>query len=87
MTGPRIVVVVSDGKESCKGDPAAEVDRLRSQGFDVTLNVVGLALDKTSRRNIRRLAELGGGSYFDAADPRDAGGGAAGGGERAVRGP
>ncbi|HKZ92777.1 MAG TPA: VWA domain-containing protein, partial [Candidatus Limnocylindrales bacterium] len=68
VTGSRIVVVVSDGKESCKGDPIAEAERLRAQGFDVTLNVVGLALDRESRRTIARLADVGGGSYFDAAD-------------------
>ena len=68
MTGPRIVVVVSDGKESCKGDPITEAERLRAEGFDVTLNVVGLALDRDSRKTIARLAEVGGGSYFDAAD-------------------
>jgi len=68
VSGPRIVVVVSDGKESCRGDPAAEARRLRAQGFDVTLNVVGLALDKPSREAIARLAEVGGGSYFDAGD-------------------
>ena len=68
VVGPRIVVVVSDGKESCKGDPASEVKRLRDQGLDVTLNVVGLALDKASRKSIAGLAELGGGSYFDAAN-------------------
>lgn len=68
VAGPRIVVVVSDGKESCGGDPAAEVRRLRAQGFDVTLNVVGLALERKSRKSISRLADLGGGSYFDASD-------------------
>ena len=73
VVGPRIVVVVSDGKESCKGDPANEVKRLRDQGLDVTLNVVGLALDKASRKSIAGLAELGGGSYFDAADGKSLG--------------
>jgi hypothetical protein len=68
VTGRRIVVVVSDGKESCKGDPAAEVKRLRALGYDVTLNVVGLTLDRASRKGIARLADLGGGSYFDAGD-------------------
>ena len=68
VTGRRIVVVVSDGKESCKGDPAAEVTRLREAGFDVTLNVVGLTLDRASRKSIAHLADLGGGSYFDASD-------------------
>ena len=29
VTGPRIVIVVSDGDESCRGDPAKEVRRLK----------------------------------------------------------
>lgn len=70
VTGPRIVIVVSDGAESCGGDPAREVRRLRDRGVDVTVNVVGLALDdRDTRRAIRRLAQLGGGTYFDARDP------------------
>jgi Mg-chelatase subunit ChlD len=68
VAGRRIVVVVSDGKESCKGDPAAELERLRAAGYDITLNVVGLTLDRASRKGIARLADLGGGSYFDAGD-------------------
>jgi len=41
-----------------------------SQGFDVTLNVVGLSLDdKRVRRSIQRLARLGHGTYFDARRP------------------
>jgi hypothetical protein len=72
VTGPRIVIVVSDGAESCGGDPAREVRRLKARGDDVTLNVVGLALDdRKVRRSIRRLAQLGGGSYFDARDPEE----------------
>jgi hypothetical protein len=66
VSGPRIVVVVSDGRETCGGDPEAAVEALRAQGFDVTVNVVGLGLSKEDRRRIRRLAALGGGSYFDA---------------------
>jgi Mg-chelatase subunit ChlD len=68
VTGPRIVIVVSDGQESCKGDPGAAVQALVDQGFDVTVNVVGLGLDRTSRRRISRLADIGGGRYYDARD-------------------
>ena len=35
----------------------------------MTVNVVGLALDRASRAAIRKLAGIGGGSYFDAQDP------------------
>ncbi|MBX3030830.1 MAG: VWA domain-containing protein [Chloroflexi bacterium] len=70
VTGPRIVIVVSDGQESCDGDPEAEVRALVAAGYDVTLNVVGLSLDDARvRRSIQRLARLGNGTYFDARDP------------------
>jgi hypothetical protein len=68
VAGRRLIVVVSDGKESCKGDPLAEIERLRAEGVDVTLNIVGLALDRASRRGIARLAEAGGGAFVDARD-------------------
>lgn len=69
VTGPRIVVVVSDGQESCGGNPTKAVRSLRAGGADVTLNIVGLGLDKASRKAIGKLARLGGGTYFDARDP------------------
>ncbi len=70
VTGPRIVVVVSDGLENCGGNPAKAVKQLRAKGVDITLNVVGLALsDKKIRKSIGQLAKLGGGTYFDARDP------------------
>jgi Mg-chelatase subunit ChlD len=68
VTGPRVVIVVSDGQESCGGDPEAAVRSLVEQGFDVTVNVVGLDLDRASRRRIARLADIGGGEYYDARD-------------------
>ena len=37
-------------------------------GFDVSVNVVGLGLDRKSRREVSRLAEIGQGSYYDAQD-------------------
>ena len=43
------------------------MERLRAQGIDVTVNVVGLGLNADDRKRIRRLATLGGGAYFDAA--------------------
>jgi Mg-chelatase subunit ChlD len=69
VSGPRVVIVVSDGQESCGGDPEAAVRSLVEQGFDVTVNVVGLDLDRASRRRIARLADIGAGEYYDARDP------------------
>ncbi len=66
--GPRVVVVVSDGRETCGGDPQAAVQSLVDQGFDVSVNVVGLGLDRKSRREVARLAKIGQGTYYDASD-------------------
>ena len=68
-TGPRVVVVVTDGAENCKGDPAAAVQSLVDAGFDTTVNIVGFALDDEDlKASMASWAELGGGVFFDAQD-------------------
>jgi hypothetical protein len=69
VSGPRIVILVSDGKESCGGDPSAAVEGLIAEGYDVTVNVIGIGLDRRTRKQVARLAALGHGSYFQADDP------------------
>ena len=44
-TGPRVVVVVTDGAETCDGDPEAAVRSLVEAGFETTVNIVGFALN------------------------------------------
>ena len=67
--GPAILIVVTDGREECKGDPAAEVEKLRASGLDVTLNIVGFGLtDPGDRAAMVAVAGAGKGSYYDAAD-------------------
>ncbi len=68
--GPKVVVLVTDGQETCKGDPAEEVQRLRALGLEATINIVGLALDDEElKASMEGWAELGGGTFFDAQDP------------------
>lgn len=69
VEGPRIVVVVTDGAESCKGDPEAAVRGLVEAGFDTTVNIVGLALDDEAlKEQMAGWAVAGGGTFFDAQD-------------------
>ncbi len=66
----RIVVLLTDGKETCGGDPAAQIQKLRDSGIAVQVNIVGLAItDDALKAEFERWAEIGGGQYFDAADP------------------
>ena len=69
VEGRAIVVLVTDGEETCGGDPAAEIAQLNQQGFKLVLNVVGFAVDEHAlEREFARWAELGGGAYFSARD-------------------
>ncbi len=68
-TGPRTIVLVTDGEETCDGNPEAVIRELISEGFDVRLNIIGFALDDPILEQIfGGWAKLGGGEYFSAAD-------------------
>lgn len=67
--GPRLVVLVTDGEETCGGDPAAAIQALQSAGIDVQVNIVGFAIDELMvKEEFERWARLGGGRYLDASD-------------------
>lgn len=69
-TGPRMVVLVTDGEETCDGDPAAAIRALAGAGVATRVNIVGFAIeDAATKQSFAAWAELGGGAYFDAADP------------------
>ncbi|MEM1178692.1 MAG: VWA domain-containing protein [Acidobacteriota bacterium] len=68
-SGSRLVILVTDGEETCGGDPAAVIEELKATGFDVRVNIVGFAIDELMvKEEFERWARLGGGRYFDAAD-------------------
>ncbi len=68
-SGPKLVVLVTDGEETCDGDPAAAIRELAAGGFDVRVNIVGFAIDELMlKEEFEGWARLGGGRYLDAAD-------------------
>jgi hypothetical protein len=64
---PSSIVLVSDGQETCGGDPCARVGALRAQGLRVTVHVVGFDVTDAERRQLQCVAQAGGGAYFGAA--------------------
>ena len=67
--GPKIVVLVTDGEETCGGDPPAVIADLVASGIDVRVNIVGFALDDDAlREQFEEWARLGNGQYIDAID-------------------
>jgi len=68
-SGERIVILLTDGEETCGGDPALEIDRLRAAGADVRVNIVGYAIDDPVLQDtFRAWAAVGGGEYYNAPD-------------------
>jgi hypothetical protein len=69
VKGERLVVLLTDGEETCGGDPAATIASLKKAGITVRVNIVGFAIDDEKLAGTFRLwADLGSGSYFDAKD-------------------
>jgi hypothetical protein len=67
--GKRLVVLVTDGEETCDGDPEAVIRELRDAGVDVRINIVGFAIDDPAlAETFRSWAAQGRGRYFAAAD-------------------
>ena len=42
--GGGTVILITDGEESCKGDPVKAAAELKASGLDIRLNIVGFAL-------------------------------------------
>lgn len=69
VTGARVLILVTDGEETCEGDPAQAIEALRALGWDLRVNIVGYAIDDAVlARTFESWAAAGGGAYFDAAD-------------------
>lgn len=67
--GEKTIVLVTDGKEECKGNLIKTMDDLRSQGLNVRLHIVGFAVkDPKTIEQMQQAAKAGKGRYLDAAD-------------------
>lgn len=62
------VVLITDGIETCEGDPCALARDLESSGVDFTAHVVGFGLTKDEGKQVACLAEDTGGQYITADD-------------------
>jgi len=72
IEGKTIIILVTDGEETCDGDPKKEIQNLKDQGYDVRVNIVGFAIDELMlKETFREWARVGGGSYFDASDAEE----------------
>lgn len=62
----RTVILVSDGKETCEGNPCAAARALREANPDLVVHTVGVGVDAAGRSELQCIARMTGGTYFDA---------------------
>ena len=61
-----VIYMISDGEETCDGDPAAEAAALYGAGVRTTVNTIGFAVDADTRSQLEAIAAAGGGTFYPA---------------------
>jgi len=63
------IIIISDGVETCGGDPVAEAKKLKTKyGIDASIYVIGYSVDDRTKTQLVALANAGGGKYYSAED-------------------
>jgi hypothetical protein len=71
ITSDILVIFVSDGDETCGGDPAKAAADLHATHPNLRISVIGFAIGPDEwKARLGAIAAQGGGSYFDAADAK-----------------
>ncbi|MBS8225976.1 vWA domain-containing protein [Vannielia litorea] len=63
-----VVYLISDGEETCDGDPVAAARALIEGGVKTTVNTIGFAVNAQTEAQLQAIAEAGGGTYYPAED-------------------
>jgi hypothetical protein len=72
VTGQKLIMLITDGEETCEGDPAAAIRGLKEAGHDVRVNIVGFAIDDEGLKSqFESWAREGGGLYFNASSSQE----------------
>ncbi|MFO7296627.1 MAG: VWA domain-containing protein, partial [Clostridia bacterium] len=58
-----IIYVVSDGIETCGGDPVKAAKELHQSEIQAIVNIIGFDVNNAGQRALKKVAEAGGGKY------------------------
>lgn len=61
--GQNIVYVVSDGIETCEGDPVKAAKELHDSNIEAVVNIIGFDVDSNGQKQLLSVAEAGGGEF------------------------
>jgi len=65
-TSTNLVYVVSDGIETCGGNPVQSAKNLNQSNIKAVVNIIGFDVDNAAQTQLKQAASAGGGQYFDA---------------------
>ncbi|MFD1356665.1 VWA domain-containing protein [Fictibacillus halophilus] len=63
-----IVYIVSDGVETCGGDPVAAANKLSDKNIKAKLNIIGFDVDDKGQQQLMKVADAGNGKYATVRD-------------------
>lgn len=68
IAGEKLVLLITDGMETCDGDPVAAARDLLSAGYNLKINVVGFDIgrDSAARDQLMQIAQATGGAFLEA---------------------
>ncbi len=66
FTGSKVIILVTDGLESCGGDPCAAAKALAEKGIVSKIHVVGFGMDKKSVSQLECIVKPSGGLLLEA---------------------
>ncbi len=62
----KVIILMTDGEETCGGDPLAVLKQLKDEGFKLKVHTVGFNVNEVARKQLKEIADFTGGKYFDA---------------------
>jgi len=65
------IILVSDGEETCGGDPCGLVKAMKAAGIKFVMHVIGFDVDERVKAQLSCIAEAGGGKYYNAKNASD----------------
>lgn len=63
-----VIILVTDGEDTCGGNPVSTAEVLAQSDANITIHVVGLGLDSITANRLASIAVAGGGLYLNAVD-------------------
>ncbi|MGJ4787325.1 vWA domain-containing protein [Leptospira koniambonensis] len=68
---PTDLILVTDGIESCYGNPEKELQVLQQKGVNFKMHIFGLGLKPDEKRIMQSLAKTGNGKYYNVGEDSD----------------